>query len=202
MTASTTPSKTRTELKAFFKNGRMPDEHNFADLIDSMLHRDDVPATGPPAPAPAPPAPSPLPPSGWSRARGRLGSYQPSRGPDQMACAASLVHDSVPADGAWHVLMPAMSDCYGFEIVASASGRVGSHNHAVSRAVVLISFGVSQGAIVQTATYCGWDFRRKIRLKWVRRGDAFDLCIGTGTSFGKDDQGVPVQIQYHVTRIW
>jgi len=34
--------KSRTELKAFFRNGRLPDESSFGYLIDSFIHQNDV----------------------------------------------------------------------------------------------------------------------------------------------------------------
>src|SRR5882724_517237 len=34
--------KSRSELKAYFKNGRMPDETCFAHLIDSLVHQNDL----------------------------------------------------------------------------------------------------------------------------------------------------------------
>jgi hypothetical protein len=192
--------KTRSELKAFFKNGCMPDETHFASLIDAFVHRADPP----PAPVSTPPAaqpPAPRP-TGWQRMAGRIGAYDPDLGPQQIECAVNLTGAGVLADGNWHVIVRGLYDCYAFELVASASGRVNSCNHAVTHAIVLTSFSGDAGSIRQTASYKGWDFRRKIRLKWVKRDGAYDLCIGTGTGFGKDDQGHPVMIQYHLTRLW
>lgn len=204
MSASQVPPKSRSDLKKCFKNGCMPDQKNFSDLIDAMVHRDDLslPSAAMPDPAPASPGPGASPADGWQFAAGRIGSYAPLKGAAQLERAVNLVRLGVPADGKRHVIMPDMTDCYGFEIVASASGRVDSNNHAITHAVVLISFGASDDAILQTASYQGWDCRRKIVLKWVRRGAVYDLHIGTRVSFGNDEQGKPVQIQYHVTRMW
>jgi hypothetical protein len=108
----------------------------------------------------------------------------------------------VPADGRLHPVLLGLRDCYGFELVASASGLVNSNNHALTHAIVLISFSGDPGGILQTATCKGWNFLRKIRVRWVARAGAYDLCLGTRIGLGRDEQGQPVRIQYHLTRIW
>jgi hypothetical protein len=199
MSTEPTALKTRSELKKLFQNGAMPTENHFASLIDAMVHRADAaPAAAPVRPAPAAPKPA----SGWARSSGRIGSYDPSQGPEQIERAVELAMASVPADGKLHPILRSIRDCYGFELVASASGLVNSSNHALTHAIVLISFRGRADGILQTASYHGWNFMRKIRVKWVARGDAYDLCIGTGMRFGQDEQGRPVRIQYHLGRIW
>ena len=39
---ATTPIRSRAELKALFKNGRLPDESHFSFLIDSLVHKNDL----------------------------------------------------------------------------------------------------------------------------------------------------------------
>src|SRR5579864_7238640 len=39
---ATTPIRSRAELKALFKNGRLPDESHFSFLIDSLVHKNDM----------------------------------------------------------------------------------------------------------------------------------------------------------------
>lgn len=205
--------KTRKELKRFFEDGQMPNGQNFANLIDAMVHRDDQPLAVAESQikessikAAVLPVPSSLqlqaPSLGWTQTAGRMGTYDAAKRTSQINRAVNLTRDFVPADGKFHVILPDLTDCFGFEIVASASGRVNSSKHAITRAVVLISFGISGDGILQTCTYKGLDYRQKIRLKWVKKKDTYDLCMGTGVSFGDDEQGKKVQIQYHVTRIW
>src|SRR5215831_4539016 len=39
---ATTPIRSRAELKALFRNGRLPDESHFSFLIDSLVHKNDL----------------------------------------------------------------------------------------------------------------------------------------------------------------
>lgn len=195
--------KSRAQLKDLFKNGAQPDQGDFADLIDAFVHQDEIPELFDPRQPEQPPIqPQPHAYDGWQGAGGRIGLYDVQRGPEQMPRAQGLVRARVPADGRWHKIVFDLSDCYAFEIVASASGKVGSNNHAITHAIALISFEGYAGGIRQTASYRGWYWGRRIKLAWRRHGDHYDLCIRTGCSFGLDDEGNPVTIQFHVTRLW
>jgi len=197
--------RSRAQLKELFKNGKQPVEGDFADLIDAFVHQDDIPELfdlRQPEQPPPQPQPQPHIPNGWQGAGGRIGLYDTLRGPEQLPRAQSLVRAQVPADGRWHTILSGLNDCYAFEIVASASGKVGSNNHAITHAIVLLSFEGYAKGIRQTASYRGWYWGRRIRLAWRRHGDHYDLRMRTGCSFGLDEEGNPVMIQFHATRLW
>jgi hypothetical protein len=216
----------REELKKYFKNGCVPTEANFADLIDSMAHRDELSAndsctpsptpmpTPTPAPSPGTPAPAPAPAAsdfslmakGWSAAAGRIGIYDHSMAEVKNMKPAAQIASGVAADGAWHPILRGLNDSYAFEIVACASGSSRSANHAVTHALALMSFGGSGNSIRQTCTTGTWwaFFFPRICFKWQKKKGSTlsDLCIRTRSDYGLDDQGVPVRLFYHITRLW
>jgi len=140
--------RSRAQLKELFKNGKQPVEGDFADLIDAFVHQDDIPELfdlRQPEQPPPQPQPQPHIPNGWQGAGGRIGLYDTLRGPEQLPRAQSLVRAQVPADGRWHTILSGLNDCYAFEIVASASGKVGSMPKAYGRPPV-IAAGTGGGA--------------------------------------------------------
>lgn len=196
----------KDELKAQFKNGSMPNESNFSALIDAIFKADvlSFPAVISP-PVPELPQTSNLVnlAPGWCGASAHVDQYQGSDSQKQIQSAMNLAMGSVPADGRSHPIMTGLYDCYGFEIVASASGVVTSkHRHAVTHAIVLLSFNGNADDIRQTCSCRSWDIRHKIKLRWKKSAAKYDLCIGTGIDFGLDSEGKPVAIQFHITRVW
>jgi len=192
--------KSRQELKGYFSNGMLPDETRFADLIDAMVHRDDR------QPAPAEPAlvqPTAAPQdSGWQRAAGRYGLYMQTPQQDRLPPIDSKQLASVPADGEYYVIVSELKGCQAFEVVASADGASDSPFHSITHAVAVFSGTGYRSGIRQTSSYQGWNPRRKIRLRWFKEYGGYNLSLGTCKDFGMDDDGQPVQIRYHITRLW
>jgi hypothetical protein len=211
------PIKSKDELKGYFRNGMMPDEDRFADLIDAMVHRDDLARAAlaprpepkaeavvpvlPPQPQDPVPARTQEPAPGWSLAAARFGAFRQGAG-KPLPPVDSLDPCTVPADGQRRAILTDLAGCHAFEIVASASGRSDGRCHAVTHAVVLLSLQGHASGIRQTCSYAGWDWRRRIRLRWARYYGNFELTIGTGVDFGVDDDARAALIRYHVTRLW
>lgn len=212
-TDTTTALATRKQLKAYFKNGRIPDETNFAQLIDAMVHKDDPRPACPPPPSPPPPSPPEVLPAGL-----RLGRFDPAgKAARRLLHAHELVSGcSAPADGAWHPVITGLNDCYAFEIVACASGLVSSGWHAVTHAIALTSFArrasVNQSFSAGPLERRWWQrllaflLRRReknrVQFAWHLDGATLSLMVRTNCDFGPDEQGLPARIEYHVTRLW
>ncbi len=251
--------KSRSELKAYFKNGRMPDETCFAHLIDSLVHQNDLwtktaaqngKSNGKYASAThrisalnrswyvyidsqndlvvaesdatrlrinandkvaigGPDAPLTLQVNGWAGLGMRIGTYNPTDDTRKEYPSSTLARLQVPADGKWHPIITGLSGCYGFEVVACASGASNTRAHAMTRAIAITSFSGGRQSIQQTQTYDGWYWRRKIQFKWKRedggwfgRGTDYSLYVKTGCNFKKGDDGKPAAIRYHITRFW
>lgn len=211
--------KSRAVLKGYFKNGQVPDEDKFADLIDSMAHRADLPPPAPPptpVPTPAPaPQPAPRPPREHGMPAGlRIGRFDPAgeHALRLLPASALLAHCRAPADGRWHPVLSGLNDCYAFEIVACASGLVSAGRHAVTHAIALTAFGADAG-LRQTFSGApakrGWRLfaclrrrRPRVEFKWVASGAQVALQVRSNVNFGFDQEGAQVMIEYHVTRLW
>jgi hypothetical protein len=201
----------RETLKARFRNGMVPDEDSFAELIDALALRTEV---------------------AQLRADLQAQQQQPARRdiPEPLVVAGRfdpaapgaarpfgaegvLAGCRMPADGHWHRIIGNLDGCYAFEIVAAATGMVGADAHAVTHAIALSQLG-RQGAVRQTPS--GWPrpwwrrlldllpWRRpaQLQLRWVEEGDTLMLAMRSTISFGFDQQQQPVQINYHITRLW
>jgi hypothetical protein len=248
--------KSRTELKAFFSNGRLPDQSAFAYLIDSFVHRNDVwekPASGnggsnggsshkitalnrswyvyvdsqnnlvvsesdavrlrlnanDRTDIGGPDAPFALQVNGWTGIGMRIGTYSPADDNRKEYPSSALVRLQVPADGQWHPIITGLSRCHAFEVVASASGTNASRFHAVTHAIAVSGNAGGRKSIRQAYSYDGWFWRRRIDFKWqsngggwFKKGADYTLCVRTGCNFGKGDDGKPVMVRYHITRLW
>jgi hypothetical protein len=212
-TSAAPPIESRDKLKSRFKNGLLPDEKDFACLIDSLVHRDDLAPAPPPPPVPEP-APAPV--DDGMPVGMRIGTFSPKgKYATKLLPSSALQPDCrAPADGNWYPVLSELNDCYAFEIVACASGLVSSGWHAVTHAIALTSF--SQRASVRQSFSSGpetkpwWLFpclrrRRRgnrVEFKWYRAGGTVSLLVRSNADFGKDQDGAQVMIDYHMTRLW
>ncbi|MFT3826066.1 MAG: hypothetical protein QM731_19245 [Chitinophagaceae bacterium] len=118
--------------------------------------------------------------NGFTTSDGRIGSY---------------AIGEVPANGNWHAILPSLSGCHAFEIVAQA-GKVNEGKYALLHAVAVATFGKSRTRIRKTQAYYGW-FWDKIGLRWS--GDTFDYSLQIKT---RSHYGDKVNIRYHITKLW
>jgi hypothetical protein len=138
----------------------------------------------------------------------RMGVYDPGDNTRKEFPSSALTGQQVPADGGWHPILSGLSSCQAFEVVASASGASTSRNHALTHAIAVTAASGGSKSIQHTYSYDGWYWRRKIHLKWQASGGWFaknpdySLCVRTGLNYGKSDDGKPVMIRYHMTRLW
>lgn len=250
-----TSTRSRAELKAFFKNGRLPDESHFSFLIDSLVHKNDLWEKTTSSSTAGyinhritslnrswyvyidsqnnlvvsesdavrlrlnandridmgdPDAPFALQVSGWTGIGMRIGTYRPADDKRREYPSSALASLQVPADGQWHPIITGLSSCHAFEVLASASGAIGSRSHAVTHAIAVSGNSGGRKSIRQAYSYDGWFWRRRIRFQWGRsngnglfkKGADYTLRVRTGCDFGKGDDGKPVMIRYHITRLW
>jgi hypothetical protein len=156
-----------------------------------------------------PDAPFALQVNGWTGMGMRLGTYSPADDQRREYPSAALAPLQVPADGHWHPVITGLTRCHAFEIVASASGASASRFHAVTHAVAVTGNSGGRKSIRQAYSYDGWLWWRKIYFKWqsssgsfFKKGADYTLCVRTGCDFGKGDDGKPVMVRYHITRLW
>lgn len=253
---ATGPVRSRAELKAFFRNGRLPDESHFSFLIDSLVHKNDLwekPNGGngnsngsanhritslnrswyvyvdsqnnlvvsesdavrlrlnanDRIDVGGPDAPFALQVNGWTGIGMRIGTYRPADDRRREYPSSALAGLQVPADGKWHPIITGITSCHAFEVLASAAGANTSKLHAVTHAIAVTGNSGGRKSIQQTYSYEGWYWRRRIRFKWqsnggglLKKGADYSLCVRTGCDYGKGDDGKPVMVRYHITRLW
>lgn len=196
--------KTRADLKRYFANGSVPSQTEFADLIDSLAHVDELPAPAPPHP-PAPVSRDTDPPGL------RIGRFDP-QAPHarRLLRTDELVQGcSQPADGRWYEVVGELTDCYAFDIVACASAMPGTGWHGVTHAVALCAVG-KRTALRQshTGARLGWGWLAwllrvpRVEFAWHAAGRGVALRVRSSRCFGQDEQGRQVMIDYHLTRLW
>ena len=124
---------------------------------------------------------APLHVNGFTASDGRLGTYKMGE---------------VPANGEWQTLIPSLSGCHAFEIVARAGGKETEGKYVLMHAIAVATYGKSSMRIRKTQSYYGW-FWNKMSLRWT--GDTFDyyLQIKTRRSFGDT-----ARIHFHITKLW
>lgn len=156
-----------------------------------------------------PDAPFALQVSGWTGIGMRIGTYKPADDRRREYPSSALAGLQVPADGRWHPIITGLSSCRAFEVLASASGANGSQSHAVTHAIAVSGNSGGWKSIRQAYSYHGWYWRRRIRFQWRSNGGGlfkkstdYTLRVRTGCDFGKGDDGKPVMIRYHITRLW
>jgi hypothetical protein len=156
-----------------------------------------------------PDAPFALQVNGWAGIGMRVGTYSPADDARKEYPSAGLANLKVPADGQWHPIITGLSRCHAFEIVAGASGASASQFHSVTHAIAVTGNSGGRKSIRQAYSYDGWLWRRRIKFKWqvnggswFKKGADYTLCVRTGCDFGKGDDGKPVMVRYHITRLW
>jgi hypothetical protein len=176
------PIRTREELKSYFRNGAVPTEKEFADLIDSIVLKSDAVQ------------PIQLNAETFSKSsaqdilamRARTGTYADTR----------VNPDTILADGKWHPIITNLNGLHAFEIVASASGPPKSGRHVVMHAFAMSAYGRSKTKIVHANAYFGF-FWNRISLRWRHEStDNYSLEIKTGRNYGEG-----VKIKYNITQL-
>ncbi len=120
--------------------------------------------------------------NGWISSKGRLGSYAGG--------------STIPADGSWYAITPALNHCQAFEIVAR-TGIKDSGMHAIMHAVAVSAYGNSSSSIRKTrGCYNFWKPVR-LQLRWTGSTYAFQLEMRCKQNLGRD-----VQIKYFITQLW
>lgn len=191
--------KTRPALKAYFQNGKVPDQGNFADLIDSCAQEDEFQSFVAQTNAALEECKQPGQTSQWLGMAGRIGLYPPAKA---MPSAGSLTKLSVAADGDWHTILSGLELCMAFELVACAQGAGNSGNSALLCATILTADAGNSFSIESTDSFQGWNWFRRIFLKGKKLNGQHVLQMRTGLDYGKDTSGNAYAIQYHLTRLW
>jgi hypothetical protein len=115
----------------------------------------------------------------------------------------------VPADGKWHNITSSMSGCQAIEVVAGV-GKKNTGRYALLHAVALNTFN-PRGLFFNF-----WRWKNKIKhnqayyrsrsdklsLRWSGEQQSYFLQIQTNSDYGLDDQGQPIRINYHITKLW
>lgn len=203
----------RRRLKNFFVNGAVPDEAAFAEVIDLMALRSEVPPPAPPVP-PLPPVPADPRPGPQDALVGR---FDPAFTPPLAEIDSKALRPRcwAPADGAWHPVLQGLQHCHAFEIVGCASGQPSTGWHAVTHALALTSMN-GRASLRQTFSAGApgsrrwwlprclrrYDREHRIELRWSRVGQGHDLYIRTTCNFGLTEDGQQVRAEYHITRLW
>ncbi len=155
-----------------------------------------------------PDAPFALDVDGWAGIPMRIGTYVPEDDRRHVFPSSALTKMQLPADGRWHPVLSGINSCQAFEIVACASGSKGSKASAITHAIAVNANGRGS-SIRQTVSYAGWNWRRRIRFQWqadgggwFKKATGYTLRVRTGCNYGKGDDGDPVMIRYHITKLW
>jgi hypothetical protein len=156
-----------------------------------------------------PDAPFALQVNGWTGLGMRIGTYSPAEETRKEYPSKALVGLQVPADGNWHPIVSGLAGCQALEVVACATGAATSGLHAITHAIAVTAASGGRNSIRSTLSYDGWYWRRKISFRWqangggwFKKGADYSLCVRTGCNFGKGDDGKPIMIRYHITRMW
>jgi hypothetical protein len=101
----------------------------------------------------------------------------------------------IPADGTWYTIIPQLTQCHAFEVIAKVS-KPGRGLHAMVHAFALSTFGSSESKINKTHAYYN-SFRDKIDLRWAGSTFNYYLQIRTKRNYGEGHM-----IKYYITNLW
>jgi hypothetical protein len=105
----------------------------------------------------------------------------------------NLYSGSVQADGYWHDITDNLSGYQALEVTAYA-GKKGSGKHALLVATATACFGTN-AKIKKMNSHFG-SYGHKIRLRWKKTGDNFQVKLQLKTIFKYDNE---TEIKYHIT---
>lgn len=116
---------------------------------------------------------------------------------------------SVPADGIWHNITPALSGCHALEVVAGV-GKKDKGRYALLHTVALNTFNPRGWLFnflrLKNRIKCRQAYYRsradKLALRWSGVQQRFFLQIRSNTDYGDDAQSEPIRIKYHITDLW
>ena len=99
----------------------------------------------------------------------------------------------VPANGKWHTIMDNLRGCHIFEVVARAYGQQGQGKYATLYAIASNAYNGKKGRISCSRNKYGWQWWRRIGLRWVGTPFDYKLQIKTFSDYGRDGE-----IQYSI----
>lgn len=92
---------------------------------------------------------------------------------------------TIPADGEWHTLVEhTMAGLSGFEINGYSQGIRGQGYYSVIHAIALNSYNGKRGRINSCCDFYGWQWYRRLKLRWTGGNLSYKLQIKTCINYG------------------
>ncbi len=102
----------------------------------------------------------------------------------------------VPANGQWQTIIPDLSGCNAFELIAKA-GKKGEGMYGLTYATAVNTFGKKQCRSIRKTQSRFGAWRNKITVRW--QGSTYDYSLQVRT---KRNYGDGVNIQFYVSKLW
>lgn len=109
----------------------------------------------------------------------------------------------VPADANWHTLLKNLKGFNAFEIMAAAEGNEGEGNYSMAHAIALNANQGRRGTIkVINSSYRWFDFRDKIKFRWIGESNNYSLQIRTWKHYFLTGDKKINFLRFHIGRLW
>jgi hypothetical protein len=132
-----------------------------------------------------------------------IGTKQPKTALDVqgMLAAKAIVgtyaQGTVAANGQWHTIIKDMEGCNMFNIVACANGQQGEGKYVLMNATAINAYSGKSGVIKKQQDRYGWQWWRRLQLRWTGTPFKYNLELRTRSDFG--EKGV---ITYRMIQLW
>lgn len=95
----------------------------------------------------------------------------------------------LPADGKWHTIVEHSKEGpTSFEINGYSQGKRGEGKYSVIYAIALNAYNGKKGSIKSFKTYYGWQWWRRLKLRWTGDNYNYKLQIKTCSDYGTKGQ--------------
>lgn len=103
---------------------------------------------------------------------------------------------TIDANGEWQPILAELKGCNIFEVIAVAYGETGEGKYATLHAIVSNAYTGNRGAIRLSSNYYGWQWWRRIGLRWVGTPFSYNLEMKTYSNYGNSGK-----IQYSINKL-
>lgn len=92
---------------------------------------------------------------------------------------------TLPADGEWQTILTGLDGISAFEITGYAQGIQGSGKYSVIHSIALYAYN-GKGRIHSKCDYYGWQWWKRLKLRWIGNSFNYQLQIRTCSNYGGD----------------
>jgi len=92
---------------------------------------------------------------------------------------------TLPADGEWQTILTELDGLSAFKIIGYAQGSKSTGKYCVIHSIALNAYSGKKGRIHSKCDYYGWQWWKRLKLRWIGNPFNYQLQIKTCSNYGE-----------------